>query len=61
MRFPAELARAARRVAEAEGLAPNWLNGAVAIFTPGCDLNERSLCRSDRSPWSVPRAGCCWR
>ena len=47
MRFPAELARAARRVAEAERLAPNWLNGAVAIFTPGCDLEERSLYRSD--------------
>ncbi len=47
MRFPAELARAARLVAEVEGLPRNWLNGAVAIFTPGCDLDPQVLHRSD--------------
>ena len=46
MRFPAELVRAARLVAEAERLPPNWLNGAVAIFTPGCDLQAQALYRS---------------
>ena len=34
MRFPTELARAARRVADANGLPRNWLNGAEASSTP---------------------------
>ena len=47
MRFPAELARAARLVADAEGLPRNWLNGAVAIFTPAGDLHPQVLHQSD--------------
>ena len=47
MRFPAELARAARLVAEAEMLPRNWLNGAVAIFTPDGDLELQVLHSSD--------------
>ena len=47
MRFPAELVRAARLVAEAEGLPRNWLNGAVAIFTPDGDLHPQVLHQSD--------------
>ena len=34
MRFPTELARAARLVANAKGLPRNWLNGAVTNSTP---------------------------
>ena len=47
MRLSAEVARAARLVADAEGLPPNWLNGAVAVFTPGCELHPQVLHRSD--------------
>ncbi|MCY3617223.1 MAG: hypothetical protein OXH58_08935 [Acidimicrobiaceae bacterium] len=47
MRFPAELSRAARLVADAEGLRRNWLNGAAAIFTPDCELDPRVLHRND--------------
>ena len=47
MRFPAELARAARLVADAEGLPRNWLNGAAAIFTPAGDLHPQVLYQSD--------------
>ena len=47
MRFPAELARAARLVADAESLPRNWLNGAAAIFTPAGDLHPQVLYRSD--------------
>ena len=47
MRFPAELARAARLVADAEGLPRNWLNGAVAIFTPAGDLHPQVLHQTD--------------
>ena len=47
MRFPAELARAARLVADDEGLPRNWLNGAAAIFTPAGDLHPQVLHRSD--------------
>lgn len=47
MRFPAELARAARLVADAEGLPRNWLNGAVVIFTPAGDLHPQILHQSD--------------
>ena len=56
MRFPAELATAARLVAEAEGLPRNWLNGAVAIFTPGCDLHPQVLHRSDCLTIEAPSA-----
>ena len=56
MRFPAELATAARRVAEAEGLPRNWLNGAVAIFTPGCDLHPQVLHQSDCLTIEAPSA-----
>ena len=47
MRFTPEIARAARLVAEAEGLPRNWLNGAVAIFAPAGDLQPQILHRSD--------------
>lgn len=47
MRFPAELERAARLVAEAAQLPRNWLNGAVAIFAPAGDLHLEDLYRSD--------------
>ena len=47
MRFPAELVRAARLVADAEGLPRNWLNGAVAIFTPAGDLEPQVLHQDD--------------
>ena len=47
MRFTPEMARAARLVAEAEGLPRNWLNGAVAIFAPAGDLQSRVLHQSD--------------
>ena len=47
LRFPAELARAARMVADAEGLPRNWLNGAVAIFTPAGDFHPQILHQSD--------------
>lgn len=47
MRFPAELARAARLVAEDEGLRRNWLNGAAAIFTPAGELHPQVLHRAD--------------
>ena len=47
MRFTPEMARAARMVAEAEGLPRNWLNAAVAIFAPAGDLQPRILHRSD--------------
>ena len=47
MRFPAALARAARLVADAEGLPRNWLNGAAAIFTPAGDLDPQVLHQSD--------------
>lgn len=47
MRFPAELARAARLVADTEGLPRNWLNGSVAIFTPAGELHPQVLHRSD--------------
>lgn len=57
MRFSAELATAARRVAEDEGLPRNWLNGAVAIFTPGCDLQPQVLHRSDCLTVEAPSAG----
>ena len=54
MRFPAELATAARLVAEAEGLPRNWLNGAVAIFTPGwgSDTKASQATTASRSPRS---------
>lgn len=47
MRFPAELARAARLVADVEGLRPNWLNGAAAIFTPAGELHPQVLHQTD--------------
>lgn len=47
MRFPADLVRAARLVADAEGLPRNWLNGAVAIFTPAGDLEPQILHQDD--------------
>lgn len=47
MRLSAEVARAARRVADAEGLPRNWLNGAVAIFTPDCELHPQVLHQTD--------------
>ena len=47
MRFTPEMARAARLVAEAEGLPRNWLNGAVAVFTPAGDLQPQVLHQSD--------------
>ncbi len=47
MRFPAELVRAARLIAEAEGLPRSWLNGAVAIFTPAGDLQPQVLFHRD--------------
>ena len=47
MRLSADVARAARLVADAEGLPPTWLNGAVAVFTPGCELHPRVLHRTD--------------
>ncbi len=58
MRFPAELATAARLVAEAEGLPRNWLNGAVAIFTPGCDLHPRSCTAATASQSKPPPPPC---
>ena len=54
MRFPAELARAARLVADAEGLPRNWLNGAVAIFTPAGDLRPQVLHQSGRLTIEAP-------
>ncbi|MDE0495530.1 MAG: hypothetical protein OXH54_16425 [Acidimicrobiaceae bacterium] len=56
MRFPAELVTAARRVADAEGLPRNWLNGAVAIFTPGCDLHPQVLHQSASLTVEAPSA-----
>lgn len=56
MRFTPELARAARLVAEAEGLPSNWLNGAVAIFTPAGDLQPQVLHRSDCLAVEAPSA-----
>ena len=50
MRFPAELARAARLVAQAEGLPRNWLNGAAAVFTPAGDLQPQVLHTEGRRP-----------
>ena len=47
MKFPAELERAARLVAESAHLPRNWLNGAVAIFAPAGDLQLENLYRSD--------------
>ena len=56
MRFTPEFARAARQVAEAEGLPRNWLNGAVAIFTPAGDLQPQMLHRSDCLTVEAPSA-----
>ena len=47
MRFPAELGRAARLVAVAEGLRRNWLNSAVAIFTPAGEFQPQVLHQTD--------------
>ena len=47
MRLSAEVARAARLVAAAEDLPPNWLNGAVAVFTPGGELHPQVLHQTD--------------
>lgn len=56
MRFTPDMARAARQVAEAEGLPRNWLNGAVAIFAPAGDLQPRVLHRSDCLTVEAPSA-----
>lgn len=56
MRFTPEMARAARLVAEAEGLPRNWLNGAVAIFAPAGDLQPQGLHRSDCLTVEAPSA-----
>lgn len=56
MRFPAELAGAARLVADAEGLRPNWLNVAAAIFTPAGELHSRVLHRTDCVTVEAPSA-----
>ena len=56
MRFTPELVRAARLVAEAEGLPRNWLNGAVAIFAPAGDLQPQVLHRSDCLTVEAPSA-----
>ena len=56
MRFPAELTRAARLVADAEGLRPNWLNVAAAIFTPAGELHPRVLHRTDCLTVEAPSA-----
>ena len=56
MRFPTELARAARLVADAKGLPRNWLNGAVATSTP--TSATKLTASQSRSP---PPPGRCWR
>jgi len=56
MRFTPDMARAARQVAEAEGLPRNWLNGAVAIFAPAGDLQPQVLHRSDCLTVEAPSA-----
>lgn len=54
MRFPAEMSRAARLIADAERLPPNWLNGAAAIFTPGGEFGRQVLHRTDRLTVEAP-------
>ena len=47
MKLPAELERAASLVTETERLPHNWLNGAVAVFSPAGDLQLEVLYRND--------------
>lgn len=56
MRFTHELVRAARLVAEAEGLPRDWLNGAMAILAPAGDLQPQVLHRSDCLTVEAPSA-----
>ncbi len=54
MRFPAELLSAADLVAAARGLRSNWLNNAVGLYTPACDLQAEVLYRSDQMTIEAP-------
>ncbi|MXY09007.1 MAG: hypothetical protein F4Z00_03980 [Acidimicrobiaceae bacterium] len=56
MRFTHELVRAARLVAEAEGLPRDWLNGAMAILAPAGDPQPQVLHRSDCLTVEAPSA-----
>ena len=47
MRFPPEMVRAIRLVAEAEDLPDNWLSSSAAIFAPDGDLRPQLLYRGD--------------
>ena len=57
MRIPAELAHAARLVAESEGLRRNWLNGAAAIFTPAGELDPQVLHQTEDLTVAAPSPG----
>ena len=60
MRFPTELARAARLVANAKGLPRNWLNGAVTNSTPTSATKLTPHSRGSSAPyccWSLPALG----
>ncbi len=54
MRVPAELAHAARLVAQSEGLPRNWLNGAAAIFTPVGELDLQVLHQTEDLTVAAP-------
>jgi hypothetical protein len=56
MRFPKVLTRAAAEAGETYGLNPNWLNAAVGIFTPLCDLDGEVVYRSDTLTVETPSA-----
>ena len=43
MRFPKEMVRSIRLIAELEDLPHNWLNTSAAIFTPDGDMRPRLL------------------
>ena len=47
MRFPPDLRRAATRTAVTYDLDAGWLNNAVGLYTPLCDLEAEVLYRSD--------------
>ena len=47
MRFPPEMVRAIRLVADAEDLPDNWLSSSAAIFAPDGDLRPQLLYQGD--------------
>lgn len=47
MRFPPEMVRAARLIAQEEDLPHNWLNSSAAIFAPDGDLRPQLLYQGD--------------